>query len=930
MPIARTFLDWRQPALPAIAEYLAGRFLRGTTLDLDNVVLALPGGRAARRLTEELVRLCEERCLTLQPGAHCTVGALPEYLYESKRPFATDLVQQLAWVRALKETDHDCCRQLTARLPDEEDHAGWMDLGALLQRQHRELAADALDFGLVAQRGRQMPGFHDEQRWQLLSRIQQKYLQILDGLELWDLQTARLYAIQHQLCRTDKQIILVATTDMTMAMRHMLDQVSQQVTAIVHAPADLADHFDQHGCLQPDRWLDELVGISAQQIHTVEGPADQAEEVVRCIADLDGRYRADQIVIGVLDEQLVPQLLRRLKQAHLPARWVVGKTVGETAPFRLLEAAASYLERSQYLDFASLARHPDLAPWLAARHIAPDWLAALDDYYNDHLALRLGEWLGQDDRAEKLRHVVSAIHEVLQPLRGAQRPLPQWAPLIAQLLRAFYGQRCFDLDLLHDQYTFKALEHLREGLLLQQQVPIDIAPHLSAAEAIRQLLSQVQGNQLPSPHEDDQIELLGWLELPLDTAPALIVTALNEGIVPTSVNSDLFLPNALRQQLELVDNRRRYARDAYALSVLLASRDELSLISARFTADHDPLLPSRLIFATDPVSMAERARHFFCGGEQDASAPALIHVTSGAGEPSRIVVPQPLPLSTPITSINVTAFRSYLECPYRFYLRHVLHLQSIDDRCEELGPAAFGTLIHDVLSAFGKEEIHTSTDPDKIVRFLNHTLNKLTTARYGQEHLPAVSVQLVQARQRLQAFAAWQAQWAAQGWVIVHTETSGGEQPARLNVDSGTSVILQGRIDRIDRKDDQWAVFDYKTGDTARSPDETHLKSGEWIDLQLPLYLQLARSLGIESVPQLGYINLPKELQRVGALLATWDEEALEQAETIALDVASKIVAGEFWPPTRPPAASLTEFASICQEHAFRPHLEARVNGGQA
>ena len=98
-------------------------------------------------------------------------------------------------------------------------------------------------------------------------------------------------------------------------------------------------------------------------------------------------------------------------------------------------------------------------------------------------------------------------------------------------------------------------------------------------------------------------------------APALVATSFNEGCVPTSVNSDLFLPNALRQQLELLDNRRRYARDAYALSVLLASRQELTLIAGRQTADGDPLIPSRLTFATDPETMARRAMEFFRADE---------------------------------------------------------------------------------------------------------------------------------------------------------------------------------------------------------------------------------------------------------------------------------------------------------------------------
>ncbi len=251
----------------------------------------------------------------------------------------------------------------------------------------------------------------------------------------------------------------------------------------------------------------------------------------------------------------------------------------------------------------------------------------------------------------------------------------------------------------------------------------------------------------------------------------------------------------------------------------------------------------------------------------------------------------------------------------------------MDDTAEELGPAAFGNLLHDVLKRFGEDPIHTSTDPESISRFLNHTLSKLIDMQYGKEHLPAVAVQLVQARQRLAAFAQWQARRAACGWEIVHTETSGGDQPIRLNIDAETSVILRGRIDRIDHKAGKWAIFDYKTGDKARSPQETHYKASNWIDLQLPLYVELAHGLGITGPLQLGYINLPKELDKVGDSMAPWDEDMLESAVEEARDVAGKIVAGKFWPPTRPASGTVTEFAAICQEHAFRP-LSGRLFDG--
>ena len=119
----------------------------------------------------------------------------------------------------------------------------------MLQRQHRELAADELDFAKVAQRGQALASFRETRRWEFLSTVQSRYLAILDALGLWDQQTARLVAIERRECSSDKDILLVGTTDMNSATRHMLDQVADRVTALIHAPESLADRFDAHGCL---------------------------------------------------------------------------------------------------------------------------------------------------------------------------------------------------------------------------------------------------------------------------------------------------------------------------------------------------------------------------------------------------------------------------------------------------------------------------------------------------------------------------------------------------------------------------------------------------------------------------------------------------------------------------------------------------------
>ncbi len=943
MSVHRVFIDWGSPALAAAVDYLVERFGTPGALDLESVVLALPGGRSGRRLLEMLVAEAERRSLRLCPPRIVTAGGLPELLYERKWPFAGNLVQHLAWVEALRTSDPRHLQAIAPVVPDAGDLPAWLALGEMLGRLHRELAAEALDFADVALRGSQIEGFRETARWRALAEIQSQYLRTLDGLELWDLQTARRVAIRNRECRTEAHIVLLGAVDLNRSQRLMLDQVADRVTALVLAPAEMADRFDEHGCIRPAAWLTATIPLSAEQMEVADG---QAEAVVRGIESYDGRYNTEQITIGVPDEQIVPYLQQHFQQCGLPARYGAGTKVSRSAPYRLLAAVADYLETSSFPAFAALLRHPAVYDWLCGQRIPGDWLSQLDRYHAEHLPYRLdGKWQGDERQWNSLELVWRAIERLCRGLRGQPRPLDQWAQPIVDLLVTVLGGAPLDVAAEPDRTVLAACEALRGELVGFTAIPTELVPSLGSTETMRLVLEEVAGERIPAPPDRGAIELLGWLELPLDDAPALIITGFNEGHVPSSLNDDLFLPNQLRRALGIEDNDRRYARDAYALSLLAASREQLRLIAGWRSGDGDPLLPSRLLFACDEETAARRVQTFFAGAEGSArNAIQFGGMLSGqvrlpepscrfpddVQERSRLDIPRPRPLVQPITSMRVTEFKDYLACPCRYYLQHVLKLEALADSAAELDGAAFGSLAHEVLHAFGKGPLAASTDVEAIRKHLGQLLDESVWRQYGKAPMPSILVQVEQFRLRLAAFAQWQAGWAAQGWRIEHVETGPAEGKAAIVVD-GQPMALRGRIDRIDvhEPSGRRMIFDYKSADQAKTPDQAHRRKGEWIDLQLPLYRQLAAGLGIEGPVELAYIVLPKDTSRVEALKAEWTPEDLQGADLAAAEVIRKVRDEKFWPPVTPPPAFSEQFAAICQDDRFGAILaDEETDGG--
>jgi ATP-dependent helicase/nuclease subunit B len=922
MPPVQIFLGWNRPALEQAAELLLDRYGSAVTADLSAAIVVLPGARAGRRLLEVLVEQAEARHAALVPPSIVTLGNFPEKLYEPQHRFADNLTSQLVWLHALREIDAELLRRIVPDPPDRNDPVRWLGLGEMVGRLHVELAGHGLTFADVAGKGFHRTDTLEIGRWQTLAAAQEAYTQRLEKLGLVDTQLARMDAARNNTCRTDREIVLIGLADLSPAVEKMLEQVGDRVTALVYAPREFADRFTELGAIVPAAWHQAPIGLGDEQLIAVDGPADQATVVVETLAGYNGRYAADEITIGVPDPSVVPFVERRFEQFDLPSRYAEALRLKQTAPHRLLMAEADYLDGGRFADFATLVRHPDLELWLTGEskigddteHVAGTWLAAIDAWYNEHLQATVdGASLGNDNVARQVAAIVKRVDRLCESFRG-ERPLADWAKEIASLLVVVYGPRQLDNSHPRDRVVLEACDKIHDVLLQAVAADAHLAGRWRAADAIRLMLRQIDDEPIPPVAGHSAIELLGWLELPLDDAPALIVTGFNDGFVPSSINSDPFLPNALRRRLGLVDNDRRYARDAYALAVLVGSRRELRLVAGRRSAEGDPLTPSRLVFACAREKIARRVLGYFGNNPRKLREPRVPQGLAAGQSRSNFEPPRPRPLENPITSMRVTQFRDYLTCPYRFYLRHVLNLRVLNDLAEELDPLAFGSLTHDVLKAFGENSDNSRlTDADKIGEVLEAELEREVTSRYGKQRLPALRVQVEHLRLRLKAFARWQADWARQGWRIVKAEVEIEEGAAPFNVD-GQPMFLRARIDRIDRHegDGRHVIFDYKTSDTGNAPDKTHRKKKVWVDLQLPLYRHLTAAVGIGGTDvDLAYIVLPKDLAGVKHLVADWNADDLAGADEAAAEVIRKIRAGDFWPPVLP-APDFDDFAAIC------------------
>ena len=918
----RIFLDWHRPVLTGAVEWLT-RDWTGGVLDLHAKLILTPTAQSARRLREALAATAEER----GTGVLAPTVLTPEaFLQSIPRPVpeASPVESQAVWIallRALDPAAFPCLFPPTAPRPS-QDFAWAVGVARKILELRSLLGERGLTIAEALAELRQAfddPDFWEADRWRELARLEEDYLAHLAEAGMLDPLSARGQAARSgYLPDRIREVILLALPDplpLVVDAVKSLDPAVRRIV-LVHAPEDRAAWFDAWG--RPnERWLSpsHTIDIPDDAIHLVGRPRDQGELALRLLAGKPWRDCA----IGVPDSDVVPHVKVLLRESHTPAYDPAGRAMSRTPLHEVLDLMLALAADQRFSDLAGLMRHPHFLDFLASRDLRtpPGELpAALDRLQNEHLCThfeaarhRAAERRDSGSPADQdLAAVLDIIAELLEEFR---RDLGTSAGLLALPARLHAERELRDSDP-EDQLFAQA------AAILVEQAAVLTSPFLTRVCPDRvertRLVLRVMGDQRLYPAADEAgIELDGWLELHWNDAPHLVVTGMNEGKVPDSVVGHAFLPDRARQALGLLHNERRLVRDAYLLTAMMCSRSQrgsLHIILGKVNADGDTLRPSRLLFRCSRSRLPHRALQLFRDLEQ--AGDTVPWQRSWCLRP---------PLLPPPDSITVTAFRDYLACPFRFYLKRVVGMKRLDDRKVELDPMDFGTLCHDALEDFAAEDgLREATDPGPIAEFLVARARAIAMERFGPALPAAVIIQLETACRRLRAAARVQAGFRQEGWRIIEHEYPFGNG---RGVDF-EGMLVRGVIDRIDRNEDgRLCILDYKTAEKALAPAEHHLHNaprdadpeddplhslveigGKWFcwrDLQLPLYaLFLSKETG--RLPLCGYFVLPKATSETAVL--TWTEltpELLKAAERCAGAVVRAIANGVFWPPNDKP-----------------------------
>ena len=904
--LTRSLAEHVLDALPAAAGIADGA----------GVLVVVPAARARRSFERHLSALARERGLAAVAPMVLTPGELAGRFVVPSAPRLAGLGVRASWRAALLR-----CAAADALFPqfgpgESPDEPSAEALAARVMRLHRDVASAALSFREVLEReftGRQDPS---GARWAALAALEAERSRLLREAGVVDPASEACEAARAGRVRPGSVVrAFVLLADPEPVHRLLLRALAERgvdVAVTVHADLErLPAPCDPEGFPAHVPWSRACIDVGQDRIAVAASPADQAAAVAEWLGTLPPPRRSDQIGIAVPDPQVAAEVASLLPAWGIRVSPAPGRTAAHSSAGMLLAAIAGWAAGRSCAALKALAGHPDME-----RHLADCGVRAPTEAVARFVASSGARSVPVDlghAALEPVRAAVNAIDRVLSPLHGASGPRET-----GRAIRSV-------LDALVRPTTPAALESaraVREAIAELEELPAAITAGLDAAAAIRLVHERMASHALPAEPGDGGIELLGWLDAGIDDAPDLIVTGMNEGIVPEGMVVDPWLPDSIRERLGMPCATRRQARDAWILHGLLVRKRSLRLVAGRATADGEPLRPSRLLLGLRGLELAARVAWIVDPGSARASAARWSSAAPLHGSFRRRLVPEG---SAPISTVSVTSFRDWLASPTLFRLRRDprLRLEAPRDEAGELDAMEFGSLVHGALELWGREEIRrmdaglpAETDAARIEESLVAHLEAACAPRFVPDLRGTFEVQLAIARERLRAFAPVQARWAAAGWRIRHVElVFGVHQGAHPSpAIGGTGIRLTGRIDRVDEHPELgFAALDYKTSAEPEAPEAAHRNSrGRWLDLQLPLYLLLLRSIGVTVAPsRLGYVALPSNPSLTCIRLASgWDDAFAAEAHAEAERIAALVAAGDFTDATGWTPASSDPFAA--------------------
>ncbi len=369
-----------------------------------------------------------------------------------------------------------------------------------------------------------------------------------------------------------------------------------------------------------------------------------------------------------------------------------------------------------------------------------------------------------------------------------------------------------DKEYLYRFYTvFKQLETLNGSY-----------NHITNLKTLAQFYNQLLNNEKLAFQGEPLkgLQLMGMLETRALDFETVIITSVNEGILPGSKNENSFLPFDVKKYFKMPTYQEKDAIFSYHFQRLLQRAKNVYLIYNTETDGYGSGEKSR--FLTQLEINNPSIKKTIINPKVQKHEEILLQI-----EKTPDVINKLKAVFT--KGISPSALATYIYNPISFYEQKVLEIRDDDEVEETIAANTMGSVIHDVLEQLYKPFIGVFLSKENIVQMQQQTPELLI--KFFEKHYKKGNIETGKNKLIFEVCKNHINRFLKQELSLIHkgNKLKILALEAKLNCNIiiegiGFSINLRGIVDRIDELNGSTRIIDYKTGKV----EAKHLKMDDF------------------------------------------------------------------------------------------------------
>jgi len=518
----------------------------------------------------------------------------------------------------------------------------------------------------------------------------------------------------------------------------------------------------------------------------------QAKYIAQILKDLPAE-EIKQTAVVLNDEGLLPVLLNSLPENVEKINITMGLPLGDTPLASLFESLFKIQEREEdqlYFKWVlEVLKHPFVLQIFALESeqlqkeiIVSNLVFISLDKIKSVENSAFSEFLNQAFQLhQSTKSFIQAMLNIIQVLRGKE--VDNYA------LETEY--------LFHFNALFVQLKNI-----LEEQSTVD---HIKVLYKIyRDSLTTKSLDFAGSPF--DGLQLMGMLETRVIDYKNVILTSVNEGVLPAGKSSNSFIPYDLKKEYGLPTYKEKDAVYTYHFYRLMQRAENIHIL---YNTEQDGLNAGEKSRFITQLEVEKKLESTFVNPKVPSLSSQLLEIEKTPAVIKKLE-------KQAAYGFSPSALTIYIRNPLDFYKRYVLGIKEEQEVEETVAANTLGTIIHDSLEQMflpfiGKEIC--KEDVEKLVKTSDDEVLKQFKKVYKNAPIHKGKNLLIHevAKRYLHNFFQFQKNELTQHSVqIISLEA---EEKIQVEIPQlQTPVFIKGKVDRLDSLDGIKRIIDYKTG----------------------------------------------------------------------------------------------------------------------